>query len=92
MTKMLLEDQRPIVWRHFKVAFYKKYFPNSVRRQKVGEFVRLEQRDITVAQYETKFTELTFCSTIDCYRGRKDIKVSRWIKVLSEEQNIYFEA
>ena len=47
MTKRLLENQRLIVWRQFKVAFYKKYFPNSVRRQKVGEYVRLEQRDIT---------------------------------------------
>ena len=24
MTKRLLEDQRPIVWRQFKEAFYKK--------------------------------------------------------------------
>ena len=37
MTKRLLEDQGPIVWRQFKEAFYKKYFPDSVRRQKVGE-------------------------------------------------------
>ena len=49
MTKRLLEDQGPIVWRQFKEAFYKKYFPDNVRRQKVGEFVHLEQRDLTVA-------------------------------------------
>ena len=36
MTKRLLEDQRPIVWSQFREAFYKKYFPDSVRRQKVG--------------------------------------------------------
>ena len=59
MTKRLLEDQGPIVWRQFKEAFYKKYFPDSVRRQKVGKFVHLEQRDLTVAQYEAKFTELS---------------------------------
>ncbi|XP_034677701.1 uncharacterized protein LOC117908146 [Vitis riparia] len=40
-------------------AFYKKYFPDSVRRQKVGEFIRLEQGDMTVAQYEAKFTKLS---------------------------------
>ena len=39
--------------------FFKKYFPDSVRRQKVGEFVRLEQIDLIVAQYEAKFTELS---------------------------------
>ncbi|RVW67380.1 Transposon Ty3-G Gag-Pol polyprotein [Vitis vinifera] len=43
----------------FMEAFYKKYFPDSVRRQKVGEFIRLEQGDMTVAQYEAKFTELS---------------------------------
>ena len=59
MTKRFLEDQEPIVWRQFKKAFYKKYFPDSVRRQKVGEFVRLEHRDMTVAQYEAKFIELS---------------------------------
>ena len=49
MTKRLLEDQRPIVWSQFREAFDKKYFPDSVRRQKVGEFVRLEQGNLTVA-------------------------------------------
>ena len=39
MTKRLLEDQGPIVWSKFREAFYEKYFPDSVRRQKVGEFV-----------------------------------------------------
>ncbi|RVW64158.1 hypothetical protein CK203_052622 [Vitis vinifera] len=59
MTKRLLEDQGPIVWSQFREAFYKKYFPDSVRQQKVGEFVCLEQRDLTVAEYEAKFTELS---------------------------------
>ena len=43
MAKRILEDQGPITWRQFREAFYKKYFLDSVRRQKVGEFVRLEQ-------------------------------------------------
>ncbi|RVW40482.1 Transposon Ty3-G Gag-Pol polyprotein [Vitis vinifera] len=59
MTRRLLEDQGPITWRQFREAFYKKYFPDSVRRQKVGEFIRLEQRDMTVVQYEAKFTKLS---------------------------------
>ena len=59
MTKRILEEQEPITWRQIREAFYKKYFPNNVRRQKVGEFVRLEQGEMTVAQYEAKFTELS---------------------------------
>ncbi|RVW27201.1 Transposon Tf2-2 polyprotein [Vitis vinifera] len=35
MTRRLLEDQGPITWRQFREAFYKKYFPDSVRRQKL---------------------------------------------------------
>ncbi|RVW12093.1 Retrovirus-related Pol polyprotein from transposon 17.6 [Vitis vinifera] len=34
MTRRLLEDQGPISWRQFREAFYKKYFPDSVRRQR----------------------------------------------------------
>ncbi|RVW60597.1 hypothetical protein CK203_055515 [Vitis vinifera] len=35
MTKRLLEDQEPIVWSQFREAFYKKYFPDSIRQQKL---------------------------------------------------------
>ena len=48
MTKILLEAQEPITWRRFSDAFYMKYFPDSVRRQKMGEFIRLEQGNMTV--------------------------------------------
>ncbi|RVW95658.1 Transposon Ty3-I Gag-Pol polyprotein [Vitis vinifera] len=42
MTRRLLEDQGPITWKQFREAFYKKYFPDSVKRQKVGEFIQEE--------------------------------------------------
>ncbi|RVW46416.1 hypothetical protein CK203_081708 [Vitis vinifera] len=32
---LAFEDQRPIVWSQFREAFDKKYFPDSVRRQKL---------------------------------------------------------
>ena len=59
MTKRLLENQETITWRQFRKDFYKKYFPDNVRQQKVGEFVRLEQGGMIVAHYEAKFTELS---------------------------------
>ena len=69
------------------IYIYKKYFPNSARRQKVGKFVRLEQGDLTVAQYEAKFIELSRFAPqlIAIDRGGKSIKVSGWTKALSEE-------
>ena len=36
-----------------------KYFHDSVRQQKLGEFIHLEQGDMTMAKYEARFTELS---------------------------------
>nr|CAN81227.1 hypothetical protein VITISV_038888 [Vitis vinifera] len=81
MTKRLLEDQGPIVWSQFREAFYKKYFPDSVRQQKVGEFVRLEQRNLTVAQYEAKFTELScFSPQLIATKEEKTLKFQDGLK------------
>ena len=43
MTRRLLENKELIMWKSFREPFYRKYFPDSVRRQKVREFIRLEQ-------------------------------------------------
>ena len=60
---------------------YKKYFPDSVRRQKVGEFVRLEQRDLTVAQYEAMFTELSrFTPQLIAAEEKKALKFQDGLK------------
>ncbi|KAL6313607.1 hypothetical protein AAG906_006976 [Vitis piasezkii] len=81
MTKRLLEDQGPIVWSQFREAFYKKYFPNSVQRQKMGEFVHLEQGNLIVAQYEAKFTELScFASQLIATKEEKTLKFQDGLK------------
>ena len=46
-------------WEEFKEFFYEKYFPESIRHMKEVEFIKLEQKDLTVAQYEAKFAELS---------------------------------
>jgi hypothetical protein len=59
MTKASMEVKgKPLTWTNFLEAFYEKYFLDSVRDQKELEFQQLEQRDLTVGQYEEKFTEL----------------------------------
>ncbi|RVX02879.1 Retrovirus-related Pol polyprotein from transposon 17.6 [Vitis vinifera] len=81
MTRRLLEDQGPITWRQFREAFYKKYFPDSVRLQKVGEFIRLEQEDMTVAQYEAKFIELSrFSPQLIAIEEEKTLKFQDGLK------------
>ena len=59
MTKAGLEAKgKPLTRTNFLEAFYEKYFPDSVRDKKELEFQQLKQRDLTVGQYEAKFTEL----------------------------------
>ncbi|KAK2986322.1 hypothetical protein RJ640_028980 [Escallonia rubra] len=43
----------------FKSIFFEKYFPHNVKDQKEEEFLKLEQGDMIVAQYEAKFTSLS---------------------------------
>ena len=64
-TKWLLEGaQTHITWDVFKMHFYKKYFPASVRNAKELEFMNLRQGTLNVVEYTTKFEELYKFSTI----------------------------
>ena len=72
MEKRLLESQEPLEWENFKDVFFKKYFPRSVHRQKESKFIRLRQGNMTVAEYETKFTQLSrFASDLTSTEERK---------------------
>ncbi|XP_028059472.1 uncharacterized protein LOC114263172 [Camellia sinensis] len=48
-----------MTWDQFKEIFYEKYFPQCFRdKKKVSEFEQLKQGNMSVAEYEAKFTEL----------------------------------
>ncbi|XP_028123288.1 uncharacterized protein LOC114320320 [Camellia sinensis] len=56
---MLIRDtNNAMTWAQFKEAFYEKYFPQCVQDHKVTEFEQLKQGTMSVAKYESKFTEL----------------------------------
>ena len=64
-TKRLLEGaQTHITWEVFKMHFYEKYFPASVRNVKELEFMSLYQGTMNVVEYIVKFDELCRFSTI----------------------------
>jgi len=44
-------------WEEFVRAFNRKHFCDCTRDKKITEFVQLEQRELTVDQYEAKFYE-----------------------------------
>ena len=50
-------------WDDFKAIFLEKYFPADVRNLKETEFLMLQQGNMTVAKYATKFEELSQYST-----------------------------
>ena len=50
---------RPITWDIFHQEFLDMYFPESLRFEKESEFTRLFQENLSVAQYEAKFIELS---------------------------------
>ena len=59
----------------------------------MGEFIRLEQGDMTVAQHEARCIELSrFSPTTNCYKGGESVKVSEWVETLLKEQDIHSKA
>ncbi|XP_026428958.1 uncharacterized protein LOC113324893 [Papaver somniferum] len=50
-------------WVEFRLAFLNKYFPQTARNQRMIEFMQLTQRNMTVAQYQAKFEELSRFAT-----------------------------
>ncbi|MCI09380.1 GRAS family transcription factor, partial [Trifolium medium] len=48
-----------MTWNNFKNEFLAKYFPVDVRTKKEIEFLKLEQGNMTVAEYARKFEELS---------------------------------
>jgi hypothetical protein len=48
-----------VSWQQFVNLFQKRYFPDSLRLQKEAEFIRIEQGNQSVYEYERKFAELS---------------------------------
>ncbi|XP_028078868.1 uncharacterized protein LOC114280697 [Camellia sinensis] len=55
---LVRNDNEGMTWDRFKEIFFKKYFPQCIRDRKVSEFEQLKQGNMTVAEYEAKFTKL----------------------------------
>ncbi|XP_058092393.1 uncharacterized protein LOC131238815 [Magnolia sinica] len=46
-------------WEVFEARFNEKYLPQTYQHERENEFLCLQQGDMTVAQYENRFTELS---------------------------------
>ncbi|XP_074342722.1 uncharacterized protein LOC141680377 [Apium graveolens] len=54
-----LEATEVITWDRFKRMFLDKYFPRYMQTQMEMKFFELKQDNMTVGEYENKFTELS---------------------------------
>ena len=53
-------EQPPVLqWNDFLREFYEKYTPPVFRNEKRKEFIELKQKDMSVAEYGLKFTQLS---------------------------------
>ncbi|XP_052177586.1 uncharacterized protein LOC127791649 [Diospyros lotus] len=57
-TRQQFGNRAP-TWPKFEALFREMYIPDWVHEQKVYQFIDLQQRDMTVAQYEAKFITLS---------------------------------
>lgn len=48
-----------IQWPRFKELFLEKYFPKCLENKMEIKFLELKQGDMSVVEYEAKFTELS---------------------------------
>ncbi|KAL5762944.1 hypothetical protein ACOSP7_019208 [Xanthoceras sorbifolium] len=57
-----LERRHPegVTWAHFQWEFANRFFLQSYKDARVEEFFRLEQKSMSVTDYEEKFSELVW--------------------------------
>ncbi|KAF7841751.1 Transposon Ty3-I Gag-Pol polyprotein [Senna tora] len=49
-----------LTWENFKIVFFEKYYPVSVRNEKEIEFMQMKQGDMPFEEFIAMYEELTF--------------------------------
>ncbi|XP_057724068.1 uncharacterized protein LOC130940031 [Arachis stenosperma] len=71
MRCILQPDGILISWELFRIEFYKKYFPISVRNANELELLQLKQGQMTITEYTSRFEELS-CFSCICQGAPED--------------------
>ncbi|XP_028067741.1 uncharacterized protein LOC114270443 [Camellia sinensis] len=78
---VLIKNTRDVAnmsWNQFKELFLNKYFPSTVRQERVREFQNLEQGNMTVTQYAAKFEELARYTTRYIENDEEKARMFEW--------------
>ena len=84
-SKKNLEGEGVITWERFSKLFLDKYFPKYMEGQMELKFLELKQNNLSVAEYEAKFTELSrfvpeFVNTEEKRARRFQQGLKQWIQ------------
>ena len=84
-AKKNMEMDAVITWERFSRLFLDKYFPRFMENQMELKFLELKQNNLSVAEYEAKFTELSrfvpeFVNTEEKKARRFQQGLKQWIQ------------
>ena len=84
-SKKNLEGTGVVTWERFSLLFLEKYFPKYIETQMEVKFLELKQGNMTVAEYEAKFSELSrfvpeFVDTEEKRARRFQLGLKQWIQ------------
>ena len=84
-SKKNLEEEGVVTWERFSKLFLDKYFPKYMEGQMELKFLKLRQTNLSVAEYEAKFTELSrfvpeFINTEEKRARRFQQGLKQWIQ------------
>ncbi|KAA0037859.1 Transposon Ty3-G Gag-Pol polyprotein [Cucumis melo var. makuwa] len=74
-------DVRTLDWQTFRGIFEDKYYPSTYCEAKKDEFLGLKQGSLSVAEYERKYTELSwYDDVIVAYESDRCRRSKRWLR------------
>ena len=76
--------QEPVNWEGFKVLFYKKYFPHTIRNKMLSQLWALKQGNKSVVEYEAEFNRLMKFA-LEGIRDQEMMKIQKFRDGLSLE-------
>ncbi|XP_028096071.1 uncharacterized protein LOC114295985 [Camellia sinensis] len=71
-------DVASLSWNQFRELFLNKYFPSTIYRERVKEFQNLEQGNMIVTQYASKFEELARYATRYIANDKEKERMFEW--------------
>ncbi|XP_028106501.1 uncharacterized protein LOC114305596 [Camellia sinensis] len=71
-------DVASLSWNQFRELFLNKYFPSTIRQERVKEFQNLEQGNMTMTQYVAKFEELARYATRYVANDEEKARMFEW--------------